>query len=123
MEIKQYLRAQGYSQVNQVRTIRSFILLEDQNFLATRESMEQKISLMDQVFPVLYGLTLALAHNHSDFYRYAHELQEPEIISFGLKPIRSRICKSRFLAFFEIPIVASMLHLQAPCHEQNIVHR
>lgn len=61
MEIKQYLRAQGYSQVNQVRTIRSFILLEDQNFLATRESMEQKISLMDQVFPVLYGLTLALA--------------------------------------------------------------
>jgi len=58
---KDYLASQGYSEVNKIRTIRSFIVIEDKTFLATQSAMSQRLWYMQNIFPVLYALLILLS--------------------------------------------------------------
>lgn len=59
--LKDYLYGKGYSEVNKIRNIRSFITIEDKAFLTTKSAMTQRIWYIDRTFPVLYILIELLA--------------------------------------------------------------
>jgi len=58
---KDYLADSGYSEVNNIRKIRCFPVLEDHNFLTTQSSMIQRIWYVDHTFPVVYVAVELLA--------------------------------------------------------------
>lgn len=58
---KDYLEQIGYSTVNKIGNIRSFILIEDNIYLGTESALSQRLWYMDRIFPVLYGLIELLA--------------------------------------------------------------
>jgi hypothetical protein len=58
---KEYLSKAGYSEVNTLRKIRCFPVLEDHNFLTTQSSMIQRIWYIDHTFPVIYVAVELLA--------------------------------------------------------------
>jgi len=60
-DFKEYLYEAGYSEVNRVSMIRSFIIIEDSVYLSTESSLSQRLWYMERVFPVLYGLIELLA--------------------------------------------------------------
>ncbi len=60
-DFRKYLDEAGYSGVNRVSMIRSFILIEDNVYLSTENSLSQRLWYMERIFPVLYGLIELLA--------------------------------------------------------------
>ena len=59
--LKQRLEALGLTEVGDSSGARRPFLLEDQVFLATKRSVEQRLWYMERIFPVVSGLVLALA--------------------------------------------------------------
>ena len=55
-DIKAFLYDRGYSEVNTIRDIRSFIVIEDKVFLVTERAMAQRLWYMQRVFPALFAL-------------------------------------------------------------------
>jgi ABC-type lipoprotein release transport system permease subunit len=51
---KEYLRERGYSEVNKIHKIRSFLIIEDKSFLSTQSSMSQRMWYIERTFPVIY---------------------------------------------------------------------
>ena len=60
-EFKDFLYDRGYSEVNTIRDIRSFVVIEDKTFLATERAMAQRLWYMERIFPALYALLELLA--------------------------------------------------------------
>ena len=58
---KDFLYAQGYSEVNNTRKIRTYVTIEDKTFLATNRAMAQRLWYMQKIFPALYVLLILLA--------------------------------------------------------------
>jgi len=58
---KEFLYEQGYSEVKNLRTVRSYITIEDKTFLAAQRAMSQRLWYMERLFPVLYILLELLA--------------------------------------------------------------
>lgn len=58
---KTFLYDSGYSEVNNARSIRSFITIEDKTFLAAQRAMSQRLWYMQKIFPALYILLELLA--------------------------------------------------------------
>jgi ABC-type lipoprotein release transport system permease subunit len=58
---KAYLFEKGYSEVNTLRSIRSFVVLEDIAYLRTKSAMNRRIWYMDHAFPVIYVAILLFA--------------------------------------------------------------
>ena len=59
--LKQCLAELGFTEVGDASGVRKPFLLEDQVFLATKRSVEQRLWYMDRIFPVVSGLVLLLA--------------------------------------------------------------
>lgn len=59
--LKDYLCGKGYSEVKKIRSVRSFITIDDKIFLTTKSAMTQRIWYMDRIFPALYILIELLA--------------------------------------------------------------
>jgi hypothetical protein len=59
--LKNYLFNKGYSEVNKIRQIRSFIIIEDKEYLNTKSALSQRILYIDRIFPALYILTEVIA--------------------------------------------------------------
>ncbi len=57
---KQYLSEKGYSEISKIHDKRSFIMLEDKDFLRSVSAMSQRIWYMDATFPLIYAIALAL---------------------------------------------------------------
>lgn len=57
---KHYLNQRGYSEVNKIHQKRSFIMLEDKEFLRSVSAMSQRIWYMRVTFPLIYAIALAL---------------------------------------------------------------
>ncbi|MDF2611554.1 MAG: transporter permease subunit, partial [Lachnospiraceae bacterium] len=60
-ELKDYLFSKGYSQINKIREIRSFIVIEDKEYLTTKTAMNQRVLYMERIFPALYLLVVLIA--------------------------------------------------------------
>jgi len=58
---KDFLYDEGYSEVNNIRNIRSFVIVEDKTFLAAQRAMSQRLWYMQKIFPILYILLELLA--------------------------------------------------------------
>lgn len=58
---KQYLEQEGFSSVNRIGAVRSFILIEDNTYLGTESALSQRLWYMERIFPVLYALIEVLA--------------------------------------------------------------
>ena len=59
--LKEILYERGYSEVNTIRAVRSFVTIDDKVFLATQRAMSQRLWYMERIFPVLYTLVEILA--------------------------------------------------------------
>jgi ABC-type lipoprotein release transport system permease subunit len=60
-DLKEYLSREGYSQVNKISLFRSFIVIEDKEFLTTKNAMSQRVLYIDRIFPTLYLLVELIA--------------------------------------------------------------
>jgi ABC-type lipoprotein release transport system permease subunit len=60
-ELKKYMFDKGYSEVNKIRLLRSFAVIEDKEFLSTKKAMTQRILYTDRIFPALYVLAETVA--------------------------------------------------------------
>jgi ABC-type lipoprotein release transport system permease subunit len=60
-DLKAYLSSKGYSQVNKISVFRSFIVIEDKEFLTTKNAMSQRVLYIDRIFPALYLLVELMA--------------------------------------------------------------
>jgi len=58
---KDFLHDSGYSEVNNPRTIRNYITIEDKTFLTAQRAMSQRLWYMQKLFPALYILLELLA--------------------------------------------------------------
>ncbi len=56
-EFKEYLRSYGYSDARHLKSVRSFVLLEDKNYNDTVDTLTQQNRYIHTLYPCLYVLT------------------------------------------------------------------
>ena len=91
---KDYLSNYGYSQVNDVGSVRKFIVLKDASFNNAVSSVKQQILYIDTLYPVLYALVGIIAIAVSYLLVVSRKQEFATMRGLGAKRIRS------FLSFF-----------------------
>ena len=60
-EFKAYLKDYGFSSGSEIRTYRTFIVLDDKKFISTVDTLNQQIRYINVLYPILYVLTGIIA--------------------------------------------------------------
>lgn len=60
-DLRTYMEDYGFSEVNDIRTYRSFIVLDDKVYTSTLELLNKQLGYIGILYPILYGLIAVLA--------------------------------------------------------------